>query len=60
MKVLVLPRVMNHIPGFLKEEVGKIDQLDSNIYSLPERVLLAWLNFHYKEQKAILRREKGD
>ncbi len=27
------------------------DPLSSNIYSVGERILLAWFNHHYKEQK---------
>ena len=59
-KVLVLPRVISHIPKYLEEEVSNIEPLDSNIYSKPERVLLAWLNFHYKEQRERLLRETGN
>ena len=58
--MLVLPRVMSNVPEFLKEEVSNLEPLDSNIYSVPERVLLAWLNFHYEKQKGVLKRETGD
>lgn len=58
-KVLVLPRVINHVPEFLKEEVGSIKSFDDSIYSIPGRVLLAWLNFHYKNQKEKLSRGPG-
>ena len=60
MKVLVLPRVINHIPEFLKEEVQKIEPLDNSMYSTSERVLLAWLNFHYKNQRERLLRDPGN
>ena len=59
MKVLVLPRVINHVPEYLRENVDNIEPLDSNMYSVPERVLLAWLTFHYKKQSETLLKGTG-
>lgn len=56
----MLPRVVNHVPEFLKEEVESVKSSENNMYSKPERVLLAWLNFHFKNQKEMLLRGTGN
>lgn len=57
MKVLVLPRVIRHVPKYLEDKVSSVND---DIYSTPEKVLLAWLNFHYESQKeSWLLRGKG-
>ena len=38
-------------PGDSGPPFVNADPLSSNIYSVGERILLAWLNHHYKEQK---------
>ena len=38
-------------PGDSGTPFVNADPLSSNIYSVGERILLAWLNHHYKEQK---------
>lgn len=54
MKVLVLPHVIKHVPKYLED---KVCSTNADTYSIPERVLLAWLNHHYQnQQKGILRR----
>lgn len=56
MKVLVLPRVIRCVPKYLED---KASSANDAIYSTPEKVLLAWLNFHYENQKKRLLRGKG-
>jgi len=36
-----------------------MDPLASNIYSRPERTLLAWLNHHHQQQRKNIFREQG-
>ena len=59
LKVLVLPRVINHVPEYLKEDIDNIRPLDRNLYCMPERVLLAWLTFHCKKQYETLLKATG-
>ena len=56
MKVLVLPRVIKHVPKYLEE---KVCSTNADIYSTPERVLLAWLNHHYENQQKRILRGRG-
>ena len=58
LQVLVLPRVTRQVPAYLRPSVSGLDSHTScsNVYSVPERVLLAWLNYHYTHQRpAVLR-----
>jgi len=57
-KVLILPRIMVHLPRPLLQEVSGMDPLASNIYSRPERTLLAWLNHHHHQQRKNIFREQ--
>ena len=56
MKVLVLPRAIRHVPKYLEDKVRCANE---DIYSTPERVLLAWLNFHYENQHQRILRGRG-
>ena len=56
MKVLVLPRAIRHVPKYLED---KVRSANDDIYSTPERVLLAWLNFHYENQYKRIMRGRG-
>ena len=58
-QVLVLPRITTQVPGELAVAVSAMDSLASNVYSPPERILLAWLNHHYRQQKGLVFRGKG-
>ena len=62
-QVLVLPRVVRHVPAYIRERVGDLttqtttntsssSNSGSNVYGVPERVILAWLNYHYTQQRA--------
>lgn len=48
------------MPRPLREAVGTIDALGSNVYSRCERVLLAWLNHHWREQRAAVFGDQGE
>lgn len=51
-QVLVLPQVVRQVPVYLRETLGDLDSgTSSNVYSQPERVILAWLNYHYCHQR---------
>jgi len=53
--VLVLPRTTVQISKSIRDSVGNSNSsLQSNVYSRHERVLLAWLNHHYKLQRDTL------
>ena len=56
----MLPRITSHVPRPLREAVGAMDALGSNVYSRGERVLLAWLNHHWKEQRAFVFGDQGE
>ena len=56
MEVLVLPRVIRHIPKYLED---KVRSANVDIYSTPEKVLLAWLNHHYENQYRSVLRGRG-
>lgn len=53
---MVLPRVIRHIPKYLED---KVHSANDDIYSTPERVLLAWLNYHYENQYKRILKGKG-
>ena len=66
----MLPRVVRHVPGYLREAVGDLPSQStanhtsgsgsvSNVYGVPERVILAWLNYHYTQQRATVLGTKG-
>ena len=54
----MLPRAAQ-IPKTLSTIVSAMDPLASNVYSPPERVLLAWLNHHYLQQKSTVFKGQG-
>ena len=47
----MLPRAISHVSKSLKDVVNTVSALESNVYSKGERVLLAWLNHHYTQQR---------
>ena len=53
-QVLVLPTVESSISKILRHKIKGLDTYASNIYGVPECILLTWLNHHYEEQYTIL------
>lgn len=49
--MLILPRIISHVPRLLQERVSEMGPLDSNVYSRAERTLLTWLNHHQHQQR---------
>ena len=64
MQVLVLPRVVRQVPAYLRDKVGDLSVgsagTSSNVYSHPERVILAWLNHHYSQQRHTVLGSTGE
>lgn len=61
LQVLVLPGMTRQVPVYLRPAVAALDSqtASSNVYSRPERVVLAWLNHHYKQQRASVLASSG-
>lgn len=53
-QVLVLPTIESSISKALRHKIKSLDSCASNIYGIPECILLTWLNHHYEEQYPIL------
>ena len=53
-QVLVLPTVEASVSKTLHHKIKALDSCTSNIYGVPECILLAWLNHHYEEQYPVL------
>ena len=53
-QVLVLPTVEASTSKTLHHKIKGLDTCASNIYGVPECILLTWLNHHYEEQYSIL------
>ena len=53
-QVLVLPGATSRVPSYLRETVRSLSPQPSNLYSQPERLLLAWVNYHHQQQGATL------
>lgn len=58
-QVLVLPTVESSISKTLRHKIKDLDACTSNIYGVPECILLTWLNHHYEEQYPVLFPDSG-
>ncbi len=59
-QVLVLPRAVSQVSKVIKDSVQNGSTLESNVYCRHERVLLAWLNHHYAQQKSSVFTNTGN
>ena len=50
----MLPTIESSIGKTLRYKIKGLDVCTSNIYGVPECILLTWLNHHYEEQYPVL------
>ena len=50
----MLPTVESCVSKTLRQKIKALNTYASNIYGVPECILLTWLNHHYEEQYSEL------
>ena len=55
----MLPTVESSMSKTLRHKIKGLDTCASNIYGVPECILLTWLNHHYEERYPILFPDSG-